>query len=73
VTVATLQNLDGAYAVSVQRPHGHIDQMLAWCQRECAASWAWEIKTLSSPWQQGEYVFHFADKQDCFAFSVKWG
>lgn len=67
------QNLDLTHEVQVQRPHGHIDQLLAWCQTECSASWAWEIKTLSSPWQQGEYVFHFANKQDCFAFSVKWG
>lgn len=68
------QSLDAplSFEAWVQRPHGHIDDMLSWCKQECADAWAWELKTLSSPRQQGEYVFYFADKQDCFAFTVKW-
>jgi hypothetical protein len=61
------------YACSICKPSGVLDAVLAWCRSEMQdATWRWQMRSQSSPFENGEYIFYFNNERDYLAFILRW-
>lgn len=60
------------YAQRIVKRFGEIEYILDWCKRELEQEWRWQLITVSSPNQAGEYIFYFDSDRDLLAFTLKY-
>lgn len=61
------------FAREINKPYGHLNDVLDWCKSELEQDWRWQMIELSSSDRPGRYIFYFDGERDCLAFTLKWG
>jgi len=61
------------YACEICKPGGVLDSVLTWCRSEMQdTTWRWQMRSQSSPFENGRYIFYFNSERDYLAFLLKW-
>ena len=60
------------FAREINKPFGHLNDVLDWCKSEMEQDWRWQMIELSSDNRPGRYIFYFDGERDCLAFTLKW-
>ena len=60
------------FTVSINKPFGALEEVIAWCKNEIAGDWRWQLLESSADHKPGRYKFYFEQERDCCAFSLKW-
>jgi len=59
------------HAISISKPFGSIDSIIAWAKAEMSDEWRWQLIQTSSDTAAGQYIFYFDSEADCLAFVMK--
>ncbi len=61
-----------AYATTVEKSFGVLDDILDWCRSNMLKEWRWQLIQPSSDQSPGRYTFYFDSDLDLCAFKLRW-